>query len=513
MDQVLNTVIRVNDEVNGFAWGTFGLVLLLGTGIVCTVITGFFQITRMRHWWKKTFGIMYKKEGRIINDSGALSQLRTFCTALCATIGTGNIAGVSTAICVGGPGAVLWMWVAAFFGMMVKYAENVLGLYFRRRNSEGAWSGGPMYYLQDGLGGKKHLRIPGRVLGILFCIFTILASFGIGNMGQINKITINVGETFLSEVEMGGLFLGVPVVDWMIGIILMGVAAVIILGGFRRLAAVSEKLIPFMSLIYIIGCLILILLHIKDLPAAFSSIFKFALGPAAIRGGAAGTAVQLAFNTIKNGCKRGVFSNEAGLGSSVMVHSNSCVREPVRQGMWGIAEVFLDTFVICTMTALVVLNSGAIDLNTGLMREGVNDATLVAKAFGATFGTPGEWFVVAVITLFAFTTVMGWSYYGAKVTEYLLGVTWARIYRLVFIALIIFGAVMESNLAWDISDTFNGLMMIPNLIGLIAQIPLIISITKNYIDRRIKGKEIKPLLSYDPDIQRDAEKAVSKGMS
>ena len=506
----METVIRINDTVNSFAWGTFGLVLLLGTGLICTSVTGFFQITHLRHWWKKTFGIV-NGEGRIIDDAGALSQFRAFCTALCATIGTGNIAGVSTAICVGGPGAVLWMWVAAFFGMMVKYSENVLGMYYRRRNQEGAWSGGPMYYLQDGLGSIKHCRIPGRVLGILFCIFTVLASFGIGNMGQINKITINFETTVLSGFERE-MFLGAPKVNWMIGMTLMVTAAVIILGGFRRLAAVSEKLIPFMSVAYILGCLLVISSNLTVLPEAFVSIFRFALGPRAVAGGAAGTAVQIALNTVKNGCKRGVFSNEAGLGSSVMVHSNSSVREPVRQGMWGIAEVFLDTIVICTMTAMVVLSSGEIDLSTGLMREGTNDATLVAKAFGAALGRPGEWFVVVVITLFAFTTVMGWSYYGAKVTEYLLGVTFGRIYRLIFIGLIILGAVMESNLAWDISDTFNGLMMIPNLIGIIAQIPLIIKLTRNYTDRRLRGRHIEPMLSYDPDIQKDAVRAINKAM-
>ncbi|MBQ7464102.1 MAG: sodium:alanine symporter family protein [Lachnospiraceae bacterium] len=506
----METVIRVNDAINGFAWGTFGIVLLLGTGLVCTVITGFFQITHVKHWFSKTFGVI-REEGRIINDAGALSQFRAFCTALCATIGTGNIAGVSTAICVGGPGAVLWMWVAAFFGMMVKYAENVLGLYYRRRNSEGAWSGGPMYYLQDGLGSIKHCRELGKVLGVLFCIFTVLASFGIGNMGQINKITINFESTFFSGVSHD-LFLGAPKVNWLIGVLLMLTASVIILGGFRRLAAVSEKLIPFMSVVYIVGCVIMILLRVSSLPRIFSSIFRFALGPDAVKGGIAGTAVQAAFNTIKNGCKRGVFSNEAGLGSSVMVHSNSCVREPVRQGLWGIAEVFLDTMVICTLTALVVLGSGAIDLDTGLAVEGVNDATLVAQAFGSVLGKPGEWFVVTAIALFAFTTVLGWSYYGAKVTEYLLGVTCGRIYRLVFIGLIVFGAVMESNLAWDISDTFNGLMMIPNLIGVLVHIPLLIRLTRNYTDRRIRGKDVKPILSFDPDIQRDAEAAVAKGM-
>ncbi|MBR6469433.1 MAG: sodium:alanine symporter family protein [Lachnospiraceae bacterium] len=506
----METVIRINDTINGFAWGTFGLVLLLGTGIICTVITGFFQIGHLRHWWSKTFGIV-RDEGRIINDAGALSQSRAFFTALCATIGTGNIAGVSTAICVGGPGAVLWMWVAAFFGMMVKYSENVLGLYYRRRNSEGAWSGGPMYYLQDGLGSIKHCRKLGRLLGILFCIFTVLASFGIGNMGQINKITINFQSTFLQDMNKD-LFLGAPKVNWLIGMVLMLTAAIIILGGFRRLAAVSEKLIPFMSVAYILGCVVMILLHVTKIPVVFMSIFKFALGPDAIKGGAAGTAVQLAFNTIKNGCKRGVFSNEAGLGSSVMVHSNSCVREPVRQGMWGIAEVFLDTMVICTLTAFVVLSSGAIDLDTGLVNEGVNDATLVAKAFGTTLGKPGEWFVVLIIVLFAFTTVLGWSYYGAKVTEYLLGVVWGRIYRLIFIGLIILGAVMESNLAWDISDTFNGLMMIPNLIGIIVHIPLIIKITRNYKDRKMRGKDISPMLSFDRDIQKEAQAAVLRGL-
>ena len=506
----MNTIIRINDTVNGFAWGTFGLALLLGTGLVCTVITGFFQIVHGRHWWRETFGSIEGK-GRIINDAGALSQYRAFCTALCATIGTGNIAGVSTAICVGGAGAVFWMWIAAFFGMMVKYSENVLGVYFRRRNSEGAWSGGPMYYLQDGLGSMRHCRIPGKVLGVLFCVFTVLASFGIGNMGQINKITINFGETFLSGVD-AGLFMGVSRVNLTIGLLLLLVAAVIIMGGFRRLAAVSEKLIPLMSIAYIIGCLIVIVMHLTTIPAVFSAIFKFAFGPQAVTGGAAGTAVQVAFNTIKNGCKRGVFSNEAGLGSSVMVHSNTCAREPVKQGLWGIAEVFLDTIVICTMTAVVVLSSGSIDLTTGLAVEGVNDATLVAKAFRACLGRPGEWFVVLCVTLFAFTTVMGWSYYGAKVTEYLFGVFWAKVYRVVFLILIVFGAVMESNLAWDISDTFNGLMMIPNLIGVLSLTPLIIRLTRNYADRRFRGKDIEPLLSYDPDIQRNACAAVRKGM-
>ena len=506
----METVVNINDAVNGFAWGTFGLVLLLGTGLICSIITGFFQIRHIRHWFKNTFGIMNGK-GRIINDAGSLSQFRTFCTALCATLGTGNIAGVSSAICVGGPGAVFWMWVAAFFGMMTKYSENVLGIYYRRRNDDGAWSGGPMYYLQDGLGSLKGCKKLGRVLAVVFCIFTIFASFGVGNMNQINKITINVEETFLPDFELG-YFLGFHKENWLIGIALMFIAAFIIFGGFRRLSAFSEKLIPLMSVLYIAGCVVIIIMNIKVIPDVFGSIFKFALGPDAVLGGAVGTSVKLAFNTVKQGCKRGVFSNEAGLGSSVMAHSNSCVREPVKQGMWGIAEVFLDTIVICTMTAMVVLSSGAIDLSTGLPVPGTNDATLVTKAFGRCLGQPGEWFVVVLIGIFAFTTVLGWSFYGGKVTEYLFGITVSKIYRFVYVAFIILGAIMESNITWDISDTFNGLMMIPNLIGVLALTPLVIKITKNYKDRKLKGMDITPVLSFDPNIAKDAEKAVKKGM-
>ncbi len=511
----MEKIAQINDVVNSFAWGSFGVFLLIGSGIICTVITGFFQISHIRHWWKRTFGII-SGEGRIINDAGSVSQFRAFCLALCATIGTGNIAGVSTAICVGGPGAVFWMWVAAFFGMMIKYAENVLGIYFRRRNSEGAWSGGPMYYLADGLaegpGSGKHGKRIGKFLAYLFCIFTVLASFGVGNVAQVNKITLNVESAFLKDIKTGNVF-GVSGANLGIGLTLMFLGAIIIMGGVRRLAAVSEKLVPFMTILYIAGCLVVLLMHVEQLPAAFASIFRFAPGSKALVGGATGTAVQAAMNTIKSGCKRGVFSNEAGLGSSVMAHINSCVREPVSQGLWGIAEVFFDTFVVCTMTAVVVLSSGFIDLSKGTVKTGIDDATLVARAFRESLGRPGEWFVVLSITLFAFTTVMGWSYYGAKVVEYLSGVTWAKIYRSFFVVLMVIGAVMESSLAWDISDTFNGLMMIPNLVGILSLTPLIVKLTKNYIDRRLKGMKMTPMLSYHPDIQSEAEKAVEKGVS
>ena len=506
----MDTIVRVNDAVNSFAWGWFGLILLLGTGLVCTIITRFFQITHIKHWWGKTIGMVLKKESHVKNEQGSVSQFQALCTALAATIGTGNIAGVAAAICVGGPGAVFWMWIAAILGMMTNYSENILGIYFRRRNAEGEWSGGAMYYLSDGLGSYKGCKGLGKVLATIFAIFAMIASFGIGNMGQINKITLNIESAFFGEMNTS-TFAGVSIVNWIIGLVLMFVGAAIILGGLKRVAAVAERVVPFMAIIYIVGAIIIMFVHISSLGAMFTAIFKFAFGPKAIAGGATGTAIQIALNTVKSGCKRGVFSNEAGLGSSVMVHSNSNVKEPIKQGLWGIFEVFADTIIVCTMTAIVVLSSGAIDLETGLAAEGTSDATLVAKAFGAVFGKGGEWFVAIAVLLFAFTTVMGWSHYGAKATEYLFGVKGAKIYRVIFVVMIISGAVMTSSLAWDISDTFNGLMMIPNLIGVLSLTPLVVKLTNNYVDRKIKGKDIEPILSFDPDIQKEMAEAVKNG--
>ena len=508
MDSFLAKVTEINDVINSFAWGWFAIFMLLGTGLICTVITKVFQISHIKHWWTSTIGSILHKSTRHNKDKGAVSQFQALCTALAATIGTGNIAGVAAAICIGGPGAVVWMWIAAFLGMMTNYSENILGIYFRRKNSEKEWSGGAMYYLKDGLGAYKGFKTIGKVLAVVFAIFAVLASFGIGNLGQINKITLNIESAFFNNVT-APTFAGVSVVNWIIGVVLMLIGGFIILGGLQRIASFAERIVPFMAIAYVIGSLVVMICHYDKIGAMFAAIFKFAFGAKALAGGLAGEALKLA---VKNGCKRGIFSNEAGLGSSVMVHSNSCAREPVRQGLWGIAEVFVDTVVICTITALVVLTSGAIDLNTGLLRDAsVPDDTLVAKAFGSVLGRPGEWFIVIAIALFAFTTVIGWSYYGSKTTEYLFGIKAAKIYRVVFVLLIVFGAIMEDNLAWDISDTLNGLMMIPNLIGIVVQTPLLIKLTKNYIERRIKGNDIEPMLSYDPDIQRDAIRAIRKG--
>lgn len=501
MEAFFEQLTAVNSAINDFIWVKIGLFLLVGSGILLTCATKFFQVTHIRHWWKETIGSLFSKSGDATTktDKQTISQFQALCTALAATIGTGNIAGVSAAIVIGGPGAVFWMWVAAFFGMMTNFSENVLGIYFRRRNQAGEWSGGAMYYLKDGLGRYKNCKVLGSVLAVLFAVFAILASFGIGNMGQINKITLNLESAFFKNVDLGQVA-GIPVVNLIIGVALMILGGLIIIGGLQRIAAVAERIVPFMAIAYCIGCLAVFLMNIQQVGAIFSAIFRFAFGVEAVAGGAAGIAIS---QVITQGCKRGVFSNEAGLGSSVMVHSSSNVKEPVRQGMWGIFEVFFDTFVVCTMTAVVILSSGYIDLESGLALEGVNDATLVSQAFGKAFGPMGEVFVAVAMLLFAFTTVLGWSQYGTKAVEYLFGDKGVKVYKVIFVLMIVSGAIMTSSLAWDISDTFNGLMMIPNLIGVVSLLPLVSRITRNYVARKIKGESVEPLLSYDPATQAE----------
>ncbi|MBR2275293.1 MAG: alanine:cation symporter family protein [Lachnospiraceae bacterium] len=508
MGNFIDNLTRINDSINSFVWVQIGLALLIGTGVIMTILLDFFQVKHFKHWMKKTIGAVFEKSSHNKEEVGTVSQFQALCTALAATIGTGNIAGVSAAICIGGPGAVFWMWVAAFFGMMTNFSENVLGIYFRRRNPDGEWSGGAMYYLKDGLGKITGYEKIGSFLAGLFAVFAVLASFGIGNMGQINKITLNLESAFFPNASQNAYFGDVSVVSLTIGVVLMIVGAVIIIGGLQRIATVAERVVPFMAIIYIIGALIILIVHIGSIGPMIASIFRFAFGIRAAAGGAAGVAIM---TVVQQGCKRGVFSNEAGLGSSVMVHSNSNVKEPIKQGLWGIFEVFADTFVVCTMTAIVVLSSGYIDLSTGLVQEGVSDATLVAQAFGNVFGKFGEWFVAIAVLLFAFTTVLGWSHYGSKAVEYLFGLTGVKIYRIIFVLMIISGSVMTSSLAWDISDTFNGLMMLPNLIGVIAMSPVVVSILRNYIDRKFNGKDIEPMLSYVPEYQAEAAEAVKNG--
>ena len=504
---MLEQITNVNNAVNGVVWGVPGLVLLIGTGLLMTLVTKVFQVSRLRHWWKNTIGSMFHKDViKHTKDKASISPFQALCTALAATVGTGNIAGVAAAICVGGAGAVFWMWVAAFLGMMTNYSENVLGMYFRRKNAKGEWSGGTMYYLRDGLGKKKGCKHVGKILAILFSIFTMLASFGIGSMGQVNKIVANVSAAFdIKALSSISVFEGVSLYNVIIGVVIMALTALIVLGGLKRIANVAEKIVPVMVLLFIAGSLVIIGVNYANILPAFQAIFAHAFQPMAFVGGTLGAAISLAMT---QGFKRGVFSNEAGLGSSVMVHSNSSVKEPVKQGMWGIFEVFADTMIVCTMTALVVLTSGVFNFETGQLTAGLTDATLVGGAFNSVFswGNIGQKFVAIAMFLFAFTTVLGWSHYGSKAWEYLFGAKSVWVFKVIHVCTIIFGAVLTSSLAWDISDTFNGLMMIPNLIGVVVLFPLVVKITKNYVNRKIKNKDEAPVLSYDAEIQAEMEK-------
>ena len=484
---VVETVTNVNNAVNGVVWGVGGITLLLVAGIVMTCVNKGFQFSHFAHWIKKTIGAIFSDRhitAHTGKDNKAISQFQSLCTAMAATIGTGNIVGVATAIMLGGPGSIFWMWIMALFGMMTNYSENVLGIYFRRKGKSGEWRGGAMYYLKDGLGGYKGLKHVGKILAIIFSVFCLLASFGIGNMSQVNSIAGNMQAAF-----------NIP--PYATGIALVIIASVVILGGLKRVAGVAEKLVPVMAILYIIGALVVIFAHVSAVPAVFAAIFKGAFGVKAAGGGIIGYGIQMA---ITMGFKRGAFSNEAGLGSSVMVHSSSNVKEPVQQGMWGIFEVFADTIIVCTLTALVVLTSGCVDLNTGTMISTNEGAGLVGEAFGTVFGPFGGKFIAIAILLFAFSTVLGWSHYGTTAWQYLFGEKTQIIYKIVFVVMIYFGCTMSLQLAWDLSDTFNGLMMIPNLIGVLALCPLVAKITKNYVDRVIRGKNAEPMLSHFGEI-------------
>ncbi|MDY4582343.1 MAG: sodium:alanine symporter family protein [Candidatus Faecousia sp.] len=495
---MLDTIAKVNGILNSIVWGWPALILLAFVGVLTTCLTKFFQVSHFGHWMKQTIGAIFR-DSKVTSHTQdrSISQFQSLCTALAATVGTGNIVGVSGAIMVGGPGAVFWMWLIAFFGMMTNYSENVLGIFYRRKNEQGEWCGGAMYYLRDGLGSKKGCKLIGQVLAALFSVFCFLASFGIGNMTQVNSISGNMEAVF-------------HVPTWVTGIVILVLCGLVIVGGLKRIASVTEKIVPFMVIFYIIGTMAILLMNIAKIPVIFASIFNSAFALKAAGGGIVGYGMKLA---IEQGMKRGVFSNEAGLGSSVMVHSNSNVKEPVRQGMWGIFEVFADTMIVCTLTAFSVLSSGLVDLNTGVTAAeyggvALTNSNLVSTVFTIYFGRLGGCFVAIAIMLFAYSTVLGWSHYGAKACEFLFGSRLTIVYRVIFVAATFGGAVMSANLAWDIADTLNGMMMIPNLIGVIVLSPVVCRITRNYVQRKIRGKEEEPMLSAFDSIQAEHAAAI-----
>ena len=447
----MEKIVLLNDMVRAFVWGVPMLVLLVGTGVYFTAKTRLFQLRHIGLWLRRTLFSCFTGEARRKSSGQAVSPFATMCTALAATVGTGNIAGVATALTIGGPGAVFWMWISAFFGMMTAFAENTLGMLYRERGPDGAWRGGPMLYL------KKGLHSP--FLAAAFALSCVLASFGMGNMSQCNSIAGGLSGVF-----------GVP--PLVTGIATAALLGAVMLGGLKRVTRVTETLVPFMALFYMGGALVVLWCRREYLPQACGQILACAFDWKAGTGGAAGYGIAQALRT---GVSRGVFSNEAGLGSSVMVHAAADAKEPCEQGMWAVFEVFFDTIVMCTMTALVLLSSGVYDAalygaaaGTPLLAQLATGAQLTAAAFSTVFGPPGGGFVAVSLVLFAFSTLLGWSYYGQRAAEYLFGEHAAPVYRALFLAAAVLGCTMRLDLAWALSDTFNGLMALPNLIGVLA---------------------------------------------
>lgn len=498
---MIKFIAQINDSADKIVWGTPALTLLIGTGVLLTLLTKGFQFTHFFYALRKTVGGLAKgspgshsdSHTQVAAEAKSISQFQALCTALSATIGTGNISGIAYAITIGGPGAIFWMWIATLAGMITAFAEKVLGIYFRRRNAEGEWCGGAMYYLEYGLGSKKGCKALGKVLALLFALFTMLASFGIGNLSQI----VSIRESIFSLTSFTG---NLKVDSFILGVVVAVAAAFVILGGLSRIAKANETLVPFMAGFYILGAVIIIASHSELIIPAFASILKHAFSLQAAAGGTGGFLLKQA---ITCGFKRGVFSNEAGMGSSVIVHATADVSEPVEQGLWGIFEVFFDTILICTLTALVILTSGLVDLDTGLTLTQSTSLSLATEAFCSSFGLAGGIFMAASVTLFAFATVLGWNFYGAKACEYLLGAKAVTLYKYIYIAVILLGCTLNVDLIIALSDTFNGLMAIPNLIGVLSLTGTVVAILNNYKQRVFKGERVKPMLSYFPEIEKE----------
>lgn len=598
LNNFIEIISHYNSILNGIVWGVPMLCLILGVGVFYAIRTKFFQITHAKDVYDNTIkGIINSSKDKesAKSKSNVISQFQALSTALASTIGTGNIAGVSTAIVIGGPGSIFWMWICAIFGMGTHFAEVILGIYYRNYDKALGYSGGPMYYLDNGVGKEIGLKKVGKILAILFALFTFIASFGIGNMTQVNSIAEALKTNF-----------GVPAI--VVGVVLASLAGLIIFGGIKRIGSVAERIVPFMAAFYILVGTIIVIMNIKYVPNVFVSIFKGAFNTNAIAGGILGTVFKRA---ITYGFKRGAFSNEAGLGSSVIAHSASNEIEPVKQGLWGIFEVFFDTIIVCTFTSLIILSSTInapsfdehlmnlteketlvciddssrdengnvmlvdneifkmplkLDANNNAMLyedepndnksykeisiygkkyfveklddnmitdnsyfygnvlkvkanpvyhtnheimkdnnnnmvfdsihvENINGVSLVTLAVSNRLSHIAGKLLAISITLFAFTTVLGWSYYGSKTIEYIFGNASTYVYKVLYIIFIVVGATMNLNLAWDIADTLNGLMAIPNLIGVFLLSGTVMKIIKNYFDRKA-GKQVEPMISY-----------------
>lgn len=462
---MLAMIESINSAVNNFIWGVPAMICIIGVGLYLSIRTNFLQIRKFPYAMKITLGRMLKK--REASD-GALTPFQAVCTALAATVGTGNVAGVAGAIAIGGPGAIFWMWISALLGMCTKFSEVTLAVHFRERNKDGDYVGGPMYYIKNGL--KKHWHW----LAYLFSAFGVLTVFGTGNATQVNTITTAIDSALYNYNLISED--GAATLNLIIGIVLAGLIALILLGGIKRIGQVTEKLVPFMAIMYILLALGVIVVHVGAVPAVFSAIIRGAFDPAAVTGGAVGSF----FMSMKKGVSRGIFSNEAGLGTGSIAHACADTRKPIKQGFFGIFEVFVDTIVICTLTALVILCSG-VPVGYGAAAG----AELTISGFTSVYGGWVSIFTAVAMCCFAFSTIIGWGLYGTRCIEFLFGSKANKPFMLVYSLVAIVGATMNLGLMWSIAETFNGLMVIPNLIAVFLLSGVVVKMVKDYF----AGKE------------------------
>ena len=465
---MLQIIETINTAVNNFIWGVPAMVCIFGVGLYLSIRTNFLQIRKFPYAIKTTLGRIFRKRDA---SDGAITPFQAVCTALAATVGTGNIAGVAGAIAIGGPGAIFWMWVSALFGVCTKYAEVTLAVHYREINANGELVGGPMYYIKNGLSKKWHW------LAYLFAAFGVLTVFGTGNATQVNTITTAINSALLNYNVISES--AVSTSNLIIGIIIAILIAMILLGGIKRIGHVTEKLVPFMALLYILLGLGVILLNIQNVPAVFASIFRGAFQPRAVTGGI----VLSMFTSLKKGVSRGIFSNEAGLGTGSIAHACADTKKPVKQGMFGIFEVFTDTIVICTLTALVILCSGvAVDYGKAAGAE------LTILGFTSTYGSWVSIFTAVAMCCFAFSTAVGWGLYGARCIEFLFSEKVIKPFMVIYSLVAILGATANLGLMWSIAETFNGLMAIPNLIALFLLSGTVVKLTKEYFAGEGKTK-------------------------
>ena len=458
---MLETITAVNQAVNSFIWGIPAMVCIIGVGLLLSVRTGFLQIRKFPYAIRTTIGRIFRRKDA---SDGAMTPFQAVCTALAATVGTGNIAGVAGAIAIGGPGAVFWMWCSALLGMCTKFSEVTLAVHFRERNKNGELVGGPMYYIKNGLGSRW------QFLAVLYSLFGVLTVFGTGNATQVNTIVTAIDSALLATGS--GLNGILPTLNLIVGVVVAMMVAMVLLGGVKRIGSVTEKLVPFMALFYIVLALGVVALNYRRFPAVLASIVGGAFDPQAVTGGAIGSV----FLSMQKGVSRGIFSNEAGLGTGSIAHACADTHKPVKQGMFGIFEVFADTIVICTLTAMVILCSG-VPVGYG----SAAGAELTISGFTATYGGWSSIFTAVALCCFAFSTIIGWGLYGSRCIEFLFHTDKVvGPFLVVYSFVSILGATVDLGLLWSIADTFNGLMSIPNLIALLLLSGTVAKLTKEF---------------------------------